>query len=167
MLAQSHAQPDLKRIRRLVKRIINWATEDVGQEISQVEDLTNRLGPEVVEKAVRLSLDIRRQYARYTIRFPAESQLLFTQQEEVAALPGSLADSTSSQNASEPGIIEIFAMPCLQKGEQLHAASIDQDLVVLVESESVNMPIDRIINRRASPIERHSSQDRFGKCVMM
>jgi hypothetical protein len=174
MLAQSHAQPDTKRTKRLVKRIINWATDDVSitNDKSQLEDLTSRLGSEVVDRAVELSLDLRRQYRLCRIRFPIEPQVQFSPQEEMTALPGSPADSKSSQNVSEPGTIRIFPKPGLEKGEWLPSASMGQDSEVLVEGEFVEFSVDRTpfnANRGTSFVGKHfSSQDRHSeKCVMM
>jgi hypothetical protein len=174
MLAQSHAQPYIKRTKRLIKRIINWATDDVGftKDKSQLDDLTNRLGSEVVDKAVKLSLDLRRQYRICRIRFPIEPQLQFSPQEEVTALPGPPADSKSSQNVSEPGTIRIFPKPRLEKGEWLPSASICQDSEVLVECEFVEFSVNRTpfnTNHGTSVVGKHSSsQERHSeKCVMM
>jgi hypothetical protein len=174
MLAQSQAQPDIKRTKRLVRRIVNWATDGVGftKDKSQLEDLATRLASEVVDKAVKLSLDLRRQYRICRIRFPVESQVQFSPQEEMTALPGSSADSKSCQNASEPGTIRIFPKPCLEKGEWLHSASIDQHSTVLVECECVEFSVDRTpcsANPNTGFLGKHvSSQDRQSeKCAMM
>jgi len=147
MLAQSHAQTDTKRTRRLVRNIFNWATEDVGitKDKSQLEDLTNRLASEVVDRAVKLSLDLRRQYRMCRILFPGELRLQFAPGEEITALPGASADSKPSQNMSETGTIRIFSKPRLEKREWLQPASIDQGSVILVDSEVVEFPVDRTV----------------------
>jgi hypothetical protein len=171
MLAQqSHAQPDIKRTRRLVRKIINWATEDdvMTKDRSQLEDLTRRLASEVVDEAVKLSLDLRRQYRICRIRFPSETHAIFTPTAQVATALSSPADSKSSQSASEAGTIKIFPKPCLEKGEWLH---IDQDSVVLVESEWIQIPANRIpfnSNRGTSFVKKHfAPKDSSETCVTM
>jgi hypothetical protein len=171
MLAQqSHAQPDVKRTRRLVRKIINWATEDdiMTKDRSRLEDLTRRLASEVVDEAVKLSLDLRRQYRICRIRFPSETHAIFTPTAQVAAALSSPADPKSSQGASEAGTIKIFPKPCLEKGEWLH---IDQDSVVLVESECVQFPASRIplnSNRGTGFVRKHfASKDSSETCVTM
>jgi hypothetical protein len=174
MLAQCHAQTDMKRTRRLVKKIINWATEDVGitKDKSQLEDLANRLASEVVDKAVKLSLDLRRQYRTCRVLFPGESCLQFASGKEITALPGVSAGPKPGQNMSEPGAIRIFSKPRLEKREWLHLASIDQDLVVLVGHEVVEFPVNRTVfstDRRTSVVgKQFLSQDRHsGNCLAM
>jgi hypothetical protein len=174
MIAQCHAQTDMKRTRRLVRKIINWSTEDVGitKDKSQLEDLTNRLLSEVVDRAVKLSLDLRRQYRTCRVLFPGELCLQFAPGEEITALPGASANPKLGQNMSEPGTIRIFSKPCLEKREWLYSASIDQDSVVLVGPEIVEFPVNRTAfstDRSASTVGKPvPSQDRHSeKCLVM
>jgi hypothetical protein len=174
MIAQCHAQTDMKRTRRLVRKIVNWATEGIGitKDKSQLEDLTNRLASEVVDRAVKLSLDLRRQYRTCRVLFPGELCLQFAPGKEITALPAASANSKPGQNMSEPGTIRIFSKPCLEKREWLHSASIDQDSVVLVDHEVVEFPVNRTVfstDRGTSAVGKLvPSQDRHPKkCPVM
>jgi hypothetical protein len=174
MIAQCHAQTDMKRTRRLVRKIVNWATEDVGitKDKSKLEDLANRLVSEVVDRAVKLSLDLRRQYRTCRVLFPGELRLRFAPGEETTALPGVPANPKPGQNMSEPGTISIFSKPCLEKREWLHSASNDQDSVVLVDPEVVEFPVSRTVfstDRGTSAVGKLVlSQDRHSeKCLVM
>jgi hypothetical protein len=170
MLAQSHARTDGKRTRRLVRQIVNWATKDVGitKDQAQLEDLANRLASEVVDRAVKLSLDLRRQYRTCRVLFPGELRLQFTPGEEITALLGASADSKPCQDRSGTGTIRIFSKPRLEK----HSASIDKDSLVLVDSEVVEFPVDRTVfgaDRGARAVEKQVlSRYRYSeKCLVM
>ena len=174
MLAQCSSETDAKRTRRVIKKIMNWAMEgaDITKDKSVQDELASRLGSEVVDKAVKLSLEMRRQYNICRVRFPGESDPQFTPADVAAALPGAKTDSKTSQNTPDRGTIRIFPKPCLEKHEPLHSTSSNHDPIVLVKCDCVELKIDRTSatgERGPSVAGKHSAfQDRHPQqCVVM
>jgi hypothetical protein len=124
---------------------MNWATTSPAfrKEQSFFIDLATRLWKEVVEKAIKFSLDLRRQYKTVRVRSPVEQHLGFKPSAGPTTLSKSAAAPKNKHRTSENGTIRIWTSPYLEKLEFLDPAGPDQDSVILVDGECVEPAVLR------------------------
>jgi len=122
---------------------MDWATTGPAfrKEQNFFIELAARLWKEVVEKAIKFSLDLRRQYKTVRVRSPVEQHLGFKPPEGPAALSKSAAGPKNRERTSENGTIRIWTIPYLEKPDP---AGSDQDSVILVDGEYVESVVFRI-----------------------